>query len=83
MPTCGFYKICDFSQLTIKHKKIAKDDKHVSVISGTIKRDSNMPLPYTCNAPINVKPRGGGVGQTQGILTFSGKPKSNSPLLGT
>ena len=38
-PTCGFYKICDFSQLTIKHKKTAKDDKHVSVISGTIKRD--------------------------------------------
>ena len=49
VPTCGFYKICDFSQLTMKHKRTAKDDKHVSVISGTIKRDSNMPLPYTCN----------------------------------
>ena len=49
MQTCGFYKICDFSQLTTKHKKTAKDDKHLSVISGMIKRDLNMPLPYTCN----------------------------------
>ena len=32
------------------------------------------------NAPINVKPQGG---QTQGNLTFSWKPESNSPRPGT
>ena len=30
------------------HKKAAKDDKHVNVPSGTIKRDENMPLSHTC-----------------------------------
>ena len=39
VPTCGFDKICDFSQLTIQHRKTTKDDRHVSVISETIKRD--------------------------------------------
>ena len=28
--------------------------------------------PQCSNAPVNVKPQGGGGGQTQGILTFSG-----------
>ena len=37
------------------------------------------------NAPINVKPQGGGGGgrQNQGNLTFSREPESNSPPPGT
>ena len=49
LPACGFYKICDFSQLINITQKTAKDDKHVNVLSGTIKRDENMPLSHTCN----------------------------------
>ena len=50
-------------------------------LCGKCSGNTSVGLRYHCYAPINVKPRGGG--QTQGILTFSWKPESNSQPLGT
>ena len=75
----------DFTSLKLRNctPVSAKNEAHIYLKVNFLSRLIAYHMQIN-NAPINVKPQGWeGGGQTQGNLTFSWKPESNSPPPGT